>query len=280
MDNIILTLITLLFSYINSLYGLPGVIPALSTQGSAEATVQAMVEQLQLSATPETEGTESIGGIVISDRGNEITPEPTWTSLPTALPSATLTLKEMMGEPKISETFIKGSSGFGLAEGVNEDATINLNTVTGGLLVEPKMSNGWRSWRLRPPAVYSSVVEMDFAFLSCAANDQIGIIMHAPSYDEGKGYYFAIDCSGIMTLYRDSSSLGSVDASSILDRDPSHLNRLRAQINGPQVEFYLNGTKAIEVRDNTYPQGYSGFFSAPAYAGTLKALISGFYIYY
>lgn len=255
--------------------------PALQAKEPIQQTVEALVVQMQLSGTiSPTEITQDTPEIIISNRVTQGTIQTTVPAPVMTLPTPTLTFKESFGVPKVSETFVKGSNGFGLRAGENEDISGRLTCSSDGLLMEPTQSKGWKSWRLRPPVLTSAIAEMDFNFLSCGLSDQVGIVMHAPSYDEGKGYYFAIDCNGIMTLYRDNDALAAADASAILRKDPAQLNRLSAQINGTHLEFWLNEVKAIEAEDNTYTQGYNGIFSAPAYANTLKVLVKGFYLYY
>ena len=55
---------------------------------------------------------------------------------------------------------------------------------------------------------------------------------------------------------------------------------MTAIIMGNQLSLILNGTNLLTVADDTYTEGYSGFFTAPQGENTLTMNIQSFREYY
>ncbi|MBR6088994.1 MAG: hypothetical protein IKP86_03610 [Anaerolineaceae bacterium] len=187
---------------------------------------------------------------------------------------------EMFGEAKVADTFDRGSSGFGLSAGLNDDENIRIIALNNRLSLEPKKNNGWISWRLRPPVIQSGAVEMQFSIITCARGDRAGIMMHTPDYNSGNGYYFSLACEGTVSILRDSTVLGTADARNVFKNSSGDINVISAVVQGNTMTLMLNGTSLITVQDSTYAEGFSGFFVSPQGDKTLTMDILSFNEYY
>ena len=185
----------------------------------------------------------------------------------------------LFGEPRDVENFERGSSGFGINAGLNDDDGIRIIALNNRISLEPKKNNGWLSWRLRPPAVTDGAAEMEFSILTCARGDRMGLVMHAPNYTDGHGYYFSLACEGTVSIMRDMTVLGTADAAGIFKNSSGDTNTLTAIISGGTLMAVLNGQRVLTVLDNAYPEGYSGFFTAPQNQDTLTMDILTFSSY-
>ncbi len=177
----------------------------------------------------------------------------------------------------VQDQFTKDAAGFGIAENF-DDETIRIEIIGGNLNINPKMKNGWRNWRLRPPEISDGFVEIKFKFNSCFNADQFGIVVRAPDYATGNGYYGSISCDGKVQIQRNASTL----ASGFVDRNLlkiNDFNLLRLIFIGNQLEMYLNGEKAAEAKDDILKKGYCGFFTAPAAQNSMSVSIDDFSIY-
>ena len=204
--------------------------------------------------------------------------EPTATAVPSSDTSTNLT--DLFGNPKTVETFERGSSGFGLSAGLNDDEAIRIISLNNRLSLEPKKNNGWLSWRLRPPSIHDGAVEMEFSITTCARGDRAGIIMHAPDYTNGHGYYISLACEGTVSVLRDSTVLGSADVRNLFHANSGDLNKLTAIMQGDRLSVLLNDGSVLQIQDATYPEGFSGFFTAPQEQDTLRLDVISFTEYY
>ena len=207
------------------------------------------------------------------------TPVPPITAaIPTAQPGAAP--NEIFGEAKITDTFDRGSSGFGLSAGLNDDENIRIVALNNRLSLEPKKSNGWISWRLRPPVISEGAAEMEFSIITCARGDRTGIMMRAKDYNSGNGYYFSLSCEGTLSILRDSVVLNTADARSAFKNNSGDINVLSAIVQGNTLTAMLNGESLLTVQDDTYTEGFSGFFTAPQGEKTLTMDVLSFKEYY
>lgn len=184
------------------------------------------------------------------------------------------------GEPKVTEDFTNGSTGLGLAAGLNDEDYIRYIAANGKVTIEPKMNNGWTSWRLRPPVLTDGAAEMDLSFTTCARGDRTGILMRAGNYTDGKGYYFSLACEGTLAIYRDTTLLNSMDVSDIFKNGSGDVNNLEAIVKGNTLTAVLNDAAVLTVEDDVYSKGYSGFFTTAQGQNTLTMNISTFKVYY
>ena len=186
----------------------------------------------------------------------------------------------LFGEPKVTDTFERGSSGFGLSAGLNEDEGVRIIALNNRLSLEPQKNNGWINWRLRPPSAKNIAAEMEFSITTCARGDRMGIMMHATDYSNGHGYYFSLSCEGTASILRDSTILGSVPVQGFFNNNSGDVNIMTALVSGETLTLLLNGNEALSVQDSTYPEGFSGFFTAPQNQNTLTLDISSYKLYY
>ena len=184
------------------------------------------------------------------------------------------------GDPKVQETFEQGSTGFGLGAGLNDEDYIRYIATNNKVTIEPKMNNGWLSWRLRPPVITDGAAEMDISFTTCARGDRTGILMRSENYTDGKGYYFSLACEGTLSIYRDTTLLNSMDVSDVFKNGSGDVNHLEAIVKGDKLTAVLNDAAVLSVEDNTYTEGFCGFFTAPQGQNTLTMSISAFNLYY
>jgi hypothetical protein len=201
---------------------------------------------------------------------------------PTAAPKAKVGAapSEIFGEPKIEDSFERGSSGFGLSAGLNDDENIRIIALNNQLALEPKKNNGWISWRLRPPVINDGAAEMEFSFNTCARGDRTGILMHAKDYNSGQGYYFSLSCEGTVSILKDSFVLSTADARSVFKNSSGDINVITAVVQGNTLTAMLNGETLLTLTDDTYTEGFSGFFASPQGQNTLTMDIISFKEYY
>ena len=186
----------------------------------------------------------------------------------------------LFGKPAITDTFEKGSSGFGLNAGLNDDENIRILAIGEKLSLEPKKDNGWVSWRLRPPVLRDSAAEMEFSINTCARGDRAGIILRAEDYGSGYGYYIAVSCEGTVSISRNTTILASNPAGDLFLSSSGDVNVLTAIIQGSKITALLNGTEVVSADDGNFTEGFSGFFTAPQGLNTLKLDILSFKEYY
>ena len=185
-----------------------------------------------------------------------------------------------LSTPQIEDTFERGSSGFGLNAGLNDDENIRIIALNNQLNLIPKKSSGWLSWRLRPPFLNDGAVSMEFSITTCARGDQFGLIMRAPDYTSGSGYYFSLACEGTVSILKDQTVLGTADASNVFHNNSGDINLLTAWMQGNTLTLMLNDESLLTVEDNAYSQGFSGFFVSPQGQDTLTMNILSFEEYY
>lgn len=206
------------------------------------------------------------------------------TPVPTAVTEnsnpSEIALDQIFGDPKVVDVFERGSSGFGINAGLNDDENIRIIALNNRLSLEPKKNNGFLTWRLRPPTVADSAVQMEFAIITCARGDRTGILMRSEDYTGGHGYYFSLSCEGTFSIMKDSTVINTADARGAFRNDSGDINVMSAVAQGNTLTAYLNGQKLLSVQDETYKEGFNGFFTAPQGQNTLTMDITKFTEYY
>ena len=189
----------------------------------------------------------------------------------------TITPTQISFKPVIQDHFTKDAAGFGIAEKL-DDETMRMEIVDGYLNIYPKMKEGWRNWRLRPPEISNGFVEVKFKFNTCHGADLFGIVVRAPDYSKGNGYYGSISCDGRIQIQRNESTLAaaSVDQKVLKINE---FNVLKLVFIGNQIEIYLNGEKTAEAEDDLLKRGYCGFFTAPMAQNSMSISVDDFSIY-
>ena len=187
---------------------------------------------------------------------------------------------QLYGAAKTEDLFERGSSGFGLSAGLNDDENIRIISLNNRLSLEPKKNNGWISWRLRPPSIKDGAARMEFSIITCARGDRTGLLMHSPDYNSGHGYYFSLSCEGTFSILRDTTVLDTADARGAFKNSSGDINTLTAYIRGNELTAFLNDEKILTVTDDTYTEGFSGFFTSPQGQNTLTMDVLSFREYY
>ena len=183
-------------------------------------------------------------------------------------------------KPQVEDKFERGSAGFGINAGLNDDENIRIIALNNQLSLIPKKSNGWLNWRLRPPVIQDGAAKMEFSITTCARGDRFGIAMHANDYTSGNGYYFSLACEGTAAILRDNTVLATADASSFFHNNSGDINDMTAVIRKNTLTLVLNDETILTAEDSTYTQGFSGFFTSPQGQNTLTMSIISFKEYY
>ena len=256
-------LILLITAGVVQLFGINSEEPLVTTTTTPvtiEETISELTEEL----------TGDIGAII-----RPAITEPTATPTPEPVFSGTK-MTNLFGDPAVTDNFERGSSGFGINAGLNDDETMRIIALNNRLSLEPKKNNGWITWRLRPPVMADGAAEMEFSVTTCARGDRTGILMHAPDYTSGHGYYFTLACEGIVSILRDSTVLASAEVPHLFRNTSGETNVMTAVIIGNTLTAMLNGETAVSIQDDTYPSGYAGFFTAPQGDRTLTMDVISF----
>jgi hypothetical protein len=192
------------------------------------------------------------------------TPNPSASETPT--PTITPTPadpKTMLGSPVYADSFNSGSA-FGLNNPYSDDAVL-MKVENGNLVMSTsRIYSGYR-WRLTYLTPKDYYVEGTFSTKSCAGDDFYGLVMRAPSYTNGRGYYFGISCGGEYYFARNDGGDDIVLAD--WTSDPAILtgtnqqNRLGVMLDGKHFSLYINGKLIKELDDDGIDaNGYFGVF--------------------
>jgi hypothetical protein len=192
------------------------------------------------------------------------TPEPpTPTVIFTPTPTLTPTISSddpvaFLGQPAGRDTLDNGQ-GFGIDATGYEDDYTRMNISEGSLFIANSSTVGWRGWRVRPPALQNAYIEGTFTAHSCSGADQYGLVVRAPDYVSGEGYYFALTCDGRFNLTRWTDAGTSVvvnnTQSSAIRAGSGEVNRVGVMMRGSNLRLYVNGVVVQEVNDDAISEG-------------------------
>ncbi len=196
------------------------------------------------------------------------TPETT-----TATPESTTTLtpvstdpRQILGEPSYENPMEKGST-WGLGNDGYKDDYVQIKMDGGFLKMQALQAAGWHSWRLGGEKFQNGYIEATLKTGNCSGNDMYGIVLRAPDYDSGRGYYLGLTCDGQYNLSVWTSSsledLLSWTSSDSIHAGSNQTNRLGAWVEGNQWKLYINGFLLQEINDSSIlNDGYFGYFIA------------------
>jgi hypothetical protein len=204
------------------------------------------------------------------------TPAATSTIAPTSTQSATSTAaasitplpgdpKNSLGEPSYKNTFDTGK-GFGL-EAPFEDENIRFAVENGKLVMTGLKANGWHSWRLTSPKVQDFYLEGTTHTTNCSGTDIYGLVVRAPDFDSGRGYYFGVTCDGRFNFGKwqeqGINDIVSLTQNSAILAGPDQTNRLGIMARGDHISLYANGKLIQELDDTAFETaGYFGVWLA------------------
>jgi len=188
------------------------------------------------------------------------TSTPTAEATPTASPDdPALTL----GNPTFLDTFLSGSA-FGLKTPY-EDSALHIEATDGALVFRSLALQLGRRWRLTYPFARNLYLEGTFETVSCSGKDQYGLMLRAPTYDDGIGYYVALSCDGQVSMqYWDgghSHTLLDWTAASTALTGKGRTNRLGIMAREKTFSIYVNGVLVKTVGDDALNEkGHFGVF--------------------
>jgi hypothetical protein len=194
----------------------------------------------------------------------------TETNLTSASPTVTPTItptpadpKLTLGSPVFSDTFTSGGH-VGLTSPYSDDASEMYIENGNMVMAATKVYSGIR-WRLEYPTPRNFYLEGNFKTVICSGKDNYGLVMRAPDYTSGHGYYFGVTCGGEYYFMRDVSG----DDAVLVDwTSDSHIltgngqeNRLGVMFKDNHISLYINGNLVKELDDDAIPSaGYFGAF--------------------
>lgn len=225
--------------------------------------VAATLSAVQTQAQPIIFPTETI---VNPESSATQTVEPTATITPTATPTATPPAGDpalTLGNPDFSETFSSGTS-FGLNSPYEDEAVV-IKVENGAMVFKSKLINNGIRWRLTSRNPKNLYLEGKFTVVTCTGSDQYGLVMRAPTYSDGTGYYFGATCGGQYYLLRwegeDQATLVSLTSDTHLLSGSGQVNRLGIMAEDKTLRLYINGQLVKELTDDGITdKGYIGAY--------------------
>lgn len=202
------------------------------------------------------------------------TPQPTLTALPegpTSTAVVTLTpaaddIAAALGDPDYRNPLDNGR-GFGLNEPY-DDVNVRIAVENGALTMTGKDDNGWHSWRLTSPKLGDAYIEATVRTRNCSADDTYGLVVRAPDFESGKGYYYGFTCDGRFTLGKwveqGINDMIDYTQNAAIISGSNQTNRIGIRMEGRKLSLYANGKLMQEIEDTSFEQaGYYGVFIAP-----------------
>ena len=194
-----------------------------------------------------------------------VTPVPTETVTPT--PTITPTLE--LGNPTLRNP-MDSNVPFGL-QSPYEDANSYFAVANGVMVMKSFNTAGYRGWRLTSEVPANIYLQGIFNVKSCSGGDQYGLVLRAPNYVDGYGYYLGITCDSQYRLTRwDSGGVNTIASGS----DPAILggagqtNRLAIRAEGSTFKIYVNDKMIKEGSDSAInSSGHYGVFVAGTSGG-------------
>ncbi len=195
---------------------------------------------------------------------NTLAPADTPTITPTATPPPG-DPKLTLGVPGFTDTFTNGTA-FGLVTPYEDDAVI-IKIENGSMQFSSLRINGGKRWRLTSRNPKNLYLEGTFRIVSCAEDDQYGLVFRSPTYGDGIGYYFGVTCSGKYSLQAydgtDSFNIVGWTADSNILSGSGQVNRLGVMAVNNSIKLYVNGNLIKESSDSSIDKpGYVGAYTA------------------
>jgi hypothetical protein len=211
-----------------------------------------------------------------ADRPVEVQPTseeqaPTETVAPTetATPTPTITPTLELGNPTLRNP-MDSNVPFGL-QSPYEDANSYFAVANGVMVMKSFNTAGYRGWRLTSQIPANAYLQGIFNVKSCSGGDQYGLVLRAPDYSDGYGYYLGITCDSQYRLTRwDSGGVNTIASgndAAILG-GAGQINRLAIRAEGTTFKIYVNDKMIKEVSDSAInSSGHYGVFVAGTSGG-------------
>lgn len=262
---------------------LPGMnqVPAdesIATKVAASLTSEASVEIDPVATSVSSTLVAKTSDAASADRPVEVQPTseleaPTETITPTPVetvtPTPTITPTLELGNPTLRNQ-MDSNVPFGL-QSPYEDANSYFAVSNGVMIMKSFNTAGYRGWRLTSQIPANIYLQAIYNVQACSGQDQYGLVLRAPDYGSGYGYYLGITCDGQYRFTRwDSGGVNSIASGS----DPAILagtgqtNRLAIRAEGSTFKIYVNDKMIKEVSDSGITgSGHYGLFVAGTSGG-------------
>ncbi len=202
------------------------------------------------------------------------TPQASPTSESTATPEISLTptitatpddITAGLGQPAYKDTF--DSSGGFFQKGVTsaEDDYTKFSVANGKLTLSSFGAPFWMGWRLTSQKQKNLYLEAAFTTGACTGLDQYGLVIRAPNYDSGYGYYLAFACNGSYRFFRwddnGNVALTNWSANTLINAGANQTNRMGIWASNNTFRLFANGKLLQEISDgNISDSGHIGCF--------------------
>ncbi|MEA4906155.1 MAG: hypothetical protein VB089_00960 [Anaerolineaceae bacterium] len=237
-------------------------IPAGSPTRSATPGQDAIGTAVYQTLTAAPIHTITVAGPTATRAGATAQSSPTPTGPATVTATATLTPtsppedpKSSLGEPTYRNTLDNGKS-FGIDESGYEDGGNRITIEDGKMVLTSLAGRGYRGWRLTTGLPQDFYLEGTFNVRSCVADDQYGLVLRAPDFNSGMGYYFIVSCDGRYNFTRwdanGTSSIQNWEKGDPILAGSNQTNRLGVLARGGHFSLYANGKLLKELDDTTF----------------------------
>ena len=222
-----------------------------------------------MTMTERSRGTETAMAYTATVTMTSTEPAASETPVPET-PTQTATLaanfRDTLGAPAWKDTLDDGRN-FGLDQSGYQDDYTKINIQNGAMVISNTSQSGYYGWRLTTKSPQDFYLEADIGIQNCAGTDLYGLVIRAPDYGSGFGYYLGLNCSGQYQITRwDANGIARI---SNLSLDPAvkpgsnQTNVLGVLARGSQLTLFVNGSQIIEVTDSTFSgSGHFGVFIA------------------
>jgi len=235
------------------------------------------VKNTETSNTVATRVAETLQAVASQTVPTQLPAVETIIPLQTATPSATSTIAVTatpttspddpilsLGIPSFAETFTNGSS-FGLKTPYTDDA-VSMSVSNGALLMASLRAQGGTRWRLAYLTPTNFYLEGTFKTVTCSGSDNYGLVLKAPSYTDGIGYYFGLTCNGQYAYYSwdgtsDRNYLVNWTLEPAILKGSDQTNRIGVMVKDDHFSLYINGKFIKDFSDKSVSgNGYFGVF--------------------
>jgi len=206
--------------------------------------------------------------------GATLTVTPTATALASPTPLTSTTPTANPNDPKGGKdpTWKDEFSNSGKSWGLYTNDSTSITGQKGKLVLSSLTTNGWHGWTLTSRKPQNFYMEGTFRTVSCAGGDLYGLVIRAPDYGSGQGYYFGVTCDGRFSFARwDGNGLATIydlTAHPAILPGANQTNRLGILASGDSFKLYANDALMQDVPDSILQKGgHIGAFIAGYSAG-------------
>ena len=239
--------------------------PTISSTQDPASMVATRVAQTLVAASPELSASPEPPQSTVS-QPTMLPPTETPTPTTTLTPTLTATLadpKLNLGSPAYSNTFSSGKD-FGLASPYTDDS-VKLWVHDGSLEFSSFALNYGMRYQLTYPKPKDFYLEGVFVPVNCAGFDHYGLVVRAPNYSDGYGYYIGFSCNGQYIVQKwDSGGVSNIlnwQSDTHILSGSGQTNRMGIWMEGNDIKIYANGTLVKEFSDSSFTNaGHFGIY--------------------